>query len=84
MTSFAASCIEYSLILVKLICPNTIRTTDKKTELNISVYIHFPTDAPGVSERPVHGSWVLFTAPTVTPCCECLLIYTIEALPTPL
>jgi hypothetical protein len=30
---FAASCIEYSLILVKLICPNNIHTTDKKQKL---------------------------------------------------
>jgi hypothetical protein len=31
--SFAASCVEYSLILVKLIFPNNIHTTDKKQKL---------------------------------------------------
>jgi hypothetical protein len=31
--SFAASCIEYSLILVKLMCPNNIHTSDKKQKL---------------------------------------------------
>jgi hypothetical protein len=35
MISFAASCIEYLSILVKLIPPYNIHTTDKKTEVNV-------------------------------------------------